>query len=1076
MVQETWLSFDPSGGAFPLLPSGWSSLCSHCGDDEAFQGQGLCTMVNMARPELAAYAHQPLAELRTDSFEALLTAWGPLVLCNVYIRHGVRPDYVGLCDFISAHSASGDGSPLLVAGDFNWPGNFSTLAGHLLAALGVVPLLQPDVHATRGDNLLDNIFYRPAFPVTLVSLDPGALLSDHLAIVGSVGVTRALRGPPPVGPPRVRFSRLSRLDPAARLDLATDVRLAVAAVMQRPDRSALLLNDELLRVAGLHLGVWTPRPQLRNPAMSAPVCQALDRLRRARRRHPRSPGHHAVEAALADFRRLYTASVRKAARDLAASIDGGRIGVFFAMYRTQRCASRAVSPLSPGISVDDVVAFWRGRFASEPSRTALSDYLAQPPPPPGGDVFDSELIEQALSATSPSSAGPDGMSVRFLKAFKAEIVPCLPALFNEALARGLPAELKLGRTVLLPKERRLSPDGSNTRPITIQPALSRLFLKSVDMCARAHIREHGPVLSVEQAACLPGRSCYEHVFLLSLVTQHHRKRRKPLFAAFLDIEKAFDSIDHGELLAVLRKLQLSEDWVRAIAVVLEGNATEIFGRRVAFERGTIQGVPPSSLFCLLFLEDLSRYLRAELAARRTAGVALPWDSDRVLSSLNHLLFMDDLLLLAEDLGELQALLDVCSAWADARRLRFSPTKSKLMQLAGAPLEEPLPDLCLSGAPLGWVVEFPYLGVPIYGVARRLPRIYPYNTAAVSQSLWALRQLLRDTRRLPRLDPTVMRMGLVQVAYQQALYGTAIQDIDYDDLDRRVNRALRLAYQLPVDTHVVHMRYELFLWPSRFWGHARALQFAWRVRHAFWYAEGFEALCTQHGPDLESSVLQCVPVYRRLSELLAAYDLSWRILCATEAYANWCELVQDRITAAVRAWVSSEARRVKLPHLTRQAALSVVYFPKREGPLLNYHLIDSGLSRVALHFRSDRIQFHRHQPPPPCSWCHSGSECGRHFLLCPRLPPALQLELRSIASALSTFVGEETLTPVAVASLICMDDMRLWSRLSRTSLQDPACPAAPLVKRCLVFQRSILRAYRRAFAPDVRASILSFPKV
>jgi hypothetical protein len=52
-----------------------------------------------------------------------------------------------------------------------------------------------------------------------------------------------------------------------------------------------------------------------------------------------------------------------------------------------------------------------------------------------------------------------------------------------------------------------------------------------------------------------------------------------------------------------------------------------------------------------------------------AGATLPSPSDRVLSSLLALLFADDVALLAESPEALQAMLDVCSDWAQRRLLQ-----------------------------------------------------------------------------------------------------------------------------------------------------------------------------------------------------------------------------------------------------------------------------------------------------------------------------------------------------------------------------------------------------------------------
>jgi hypothetical protein len=194
---------------------------------------------------------------------------------------------------------------------------------------------------------------------------------------------------------------------------------------------------------------------------------------------------------------------------------------------------------------------------------------------------------------------------------------------------------------------------------------------------------------------------------------------------------------------------------------------------------------------------------------------------------------------------LQAMLDVCSDGAQRRLLVFQSGKSRLMHLAGPELES-LPVISLNGAPLTWVEDIRYLGAYITSRSKRFPSKAPYATQAVSGSLWALSQLVRSDSSLRCRSVRLLRLGILTVAHQQALYPTPVQDIDYEDLDVRVNDLLRRALRVPLDTHVAYLRCELSLWPSRFYAHARALQLAWRIRHQYWYSVGFDAIFNRFG--------------------------------------------------------------------------------------------------------------------------------------------------------------------------------------------------------------------------------------
>ena len=363
--------------------------------------------------------------------------------------------------------------------------------------------------------------------------------------------------------------------------------------------------------------------------------------------------------------------------------------------------------------------------------------------------------------------------------------------------------------------------------------------------------------------------------------------------------------------------------------------------------------------------------------------------------------------------------------------------------------------------------FDYLGIPARSRLQRHCAAYPLRD--VSGSIFALQQLHRHSARLPRLDCVCLRHGITDVIYQQALYPTAVVDVPYADFDKQINALLRRVLCLPGRTHVVHFRYELAIWPSEFFAAARALQFAWQVRHNRWYSSSFTCMAKHYG-NFEYTHMATLPVFHRLTMLLESYGLSWEQLLKEEIFENWQITVRLAITAQLRRWVRAEAIRTHLHHLLtpaqalREDVLERVFYPKQSGPLAGYLLVDGGLARIALQFRSDRVRFSV-EPNPKCLWCSQGRECGRHFVSCPALPPALLQTRDQLFLDLTNFAT--THLPIPRASpqdLLVFDDPRL-SNLLRIAPKDRNPAAVALVKACLIWQRCVLRLYRSQFFDD-----------
>ena len=58
----------------------------------------------------------------------------------------------------------------------------------------------------------------------------------------------------------------------------------------------------------------------------------------------------------------------------------------------------------------------------------------------------------------------------------------------------------------------------------------------------------------EQNGFKKGRSCFDHVFVLSTIIKHKIKQKSNLYVAFVDMVKSFDWIDRDMLLYKLLKI------------------------------------------------------------------------------------------------------------------------------------------------------------------------------------------------------------------------------------------------------------------------------------------------------------------------------------------------------------------------------------------------------------------------------------------------------------------------------------------------------------------------------------------
>ena len=77
-------------------------------------------------------------------------------------------------------------------------------------------------------------------------------------------------------------------------------------------------------------------------------------------------------------------------------------------------------------------------------------------------------------------------------------------------------------------------------------------------------RELCNILVDEQTGFRKKRSCNDHIFSLSSIIRNRLNNGKPTFAAFLDMEKAFDKVDRNLLLLRLLQYRINDKFYYSI--------------------------------------------------------------------------------------------------------------------------------------------------------------------------------------------------------------------------------------------------------------------------------------------------------------------------------------------------------------------------------------------------------------------------------------------------------------------------------------------------------------------------------
>ena len=256
----------------------------------------------------------------------------------------------------------------------------------------------------------------------------------------------------------------------------------------------------------------------------------------------------------------------------------------------------------------------------------------------------------------------------------------------------------------------LKPKGKVTckddyRGIAVGSALSKLYslilLRRLDKWA-----EDNGMRAKGQAGFRHLRGTGDNAFILQHLIEKYSSLKRPVYTAFIDFKKAYDSVDrellwkclesmgvHGRFLESLKEMYCQVK----MAVRVGGEVGETF----MADLGVKQGDPLSPLLFGLFIDRIERFFQTLLPS---AGVRLATNIVQVL------LYADDLVLMAERPEDLQAMLDTLQKFCVGNALTVNVKKSEAVIFNSKFASESQYTFTYDGKALVTQNDFVYLGM------------------------------------------------------------------------------------------------------------------------------------------------------------------------------------------------------------------------------------------------------------------------------------------------------------------------------------------------------------------------------
>ena len=225
------------------------------------------------------------------------------------------------------------------------------------------------------------------------------------------------------------------------------------------------------------------------------------------------------------------------------------------------------------------------------------------------------VLDQLVGLKLGKSTGLDGIAVRFLKDGAVLLADPLCHIVNLSItSEVVPSGMKEARvTPLFKKGSRL--DCGNYRPVSILNVLSKILERSVHGQLVGYLTKR-KVLSESQSGFRPGFSTDTCLLGLTDFVRRELSEGKLVGLVLLDLQKAFDCVDHGILLEKLRVMGIkSVDWFRSYlsgrkqCVLVDGVESGFLDVNCGVPQGSILG----PILFLCYVNDMSSSLGCHLS-------------------------------------------------------------------------------------------------------------------------------------------------------------------------------------------------------------------------------------------------------------------------------------------------------------------------------------------------------------------------------------------------------------------------------------------------------------------------------
>lgn len=413
---------------------------------------------------------------------------------------------------------------------------------------------------------------------------------------------------------------------------------------------------------------------------------------------------------------------------------------------------------------------------------------------------------------SPSKSCPlDPVPTWLLKQCCQPLLATITDIMNRSLATGsVPGAFKMARVTPLLKKPSLDPSLlGNYRPVSNLPFLSKVLERLVLLQLQRHLEEND-LQELMQSAYRKGHSTETAQIRLQHDLIHTLDQKKACMLVLLDLSAAFDTVDHAQLLAVLRSSGIRGTALHWFESYLEEREQAIaIGSNISKRHRLCSGVPQGSVLgpvlFTLYTASLGQLLREHSMQYQLyaddSSIYLTFEPQNVISAANTM--------------------EHCVAsvrnWMAEKGLKMNDSKTELIVISSPRLRMSTPNI--PSLHIGDDLVDPHDTVKLLGVVLdrdmnmgqhinsicRSARFHLYNLLRIRRHLTkeACVQLVHGfiTSKLDYCNALFVGLPQRQIQKLQRIQNMAARLVTYTSRFAHITPVLRNLHWLPVNARI-----------------------------------------------------------------------------------------------------------------------------------------------------------------------------------------------------------------------------------------------------------------------------------